>query len=378
MAIGTGSDPLSGAPDAGVRGRAAFGSPAPMFSPSAPAIFHTPDPFADYSQDFMANAPGAGPSAVSFPLQDPVSSAAMVAPWKVRWHAPKDDNGNADGPAQLEIYIPSGSASVAGSRAYVVNTKSEKKGGGHAKDDADLNWRLIPSDFSNKDAHYKVEVHVKGHVRMSTGDDRYTIPEAFIYVALVDDEDTDVSKRLKREAGDVINMVAAYITTRRDPESTDGTPSIQIGQMMNAAVFSPARQSSQLATGYGVSDNRFVPVWKFSFDENDGTIELDGVAFESREIDIGGFTAEAEDEDFTFSGDDMKYVYVEIDVSESSDPEVAIKTGSEVPDSTASKFNVQLYQMRGPTLYRDTRERLDNLRYYAFLRNEGGSGGGGS
>ena len=82
MAIGTGSDPLSGAPDAGVRGRAAFGSPAPMFSPSAPAIFHPPDPFADYGQDFMANAPGAGPSAVSFPLQDPVPSAAMVAPWK--------------------------------------------------------------------------------------------------------------------------------------------------------------------------------------------------------------------------------------------------------------------------------------------------------
>ena len=64
-------------------------------------------------------------------------------------------------------------------------------------------------------------------------------------------------------------------------------------------------------------------------------------------------------------------MYVEIDVSGSSDPVVTIKSESKVPDSTASKFNVQLYQMRGPTLYSDTRERLDNLRYYAFLRNEG-------
>lgn len=376
MAIVTGNDPLSGAPDAGVRGRSAYGAAPSNQLSSIPAMATPlPDPLADSAQNYMQNAVGPGPSAVSFPLQDPVAatSGAGVHPWKVRWHAPKDEDGNADGPAQLEIYIPQGSAAVAGSHVYVVNTKSEKKGGGHDKDDADLNWRLIPSNFSNDNALYRVEVHVKGHVRMNTGDDQYTIPEAFVYVALVDVEDTDISKRLEREAGDVINMVAAYVTTRQNTESTDGVPAIRISQMMNAAVFSPSRQSSQLSTGYGVSDNRFVPVWKFSFDENDGTIELDGVAFESREIDIGGFTAEAEDEDFTFSGEDMEYVYVEIDVSESSDPEVAIKTGTEVPDSTPSKLNVQLFQMRGPTLYRDTRERLDNLRFYAFLREgEGG------
>jgi hypothetical protein len=371
MAIVTGNDPLSGAPDAGVRGRSAYGAAPSNQPPSIPAVaFPLPDPLADSSQNYMQYAVGPGPSAVSFPLQDPVSGEAVVHPWKVRWHAPKDENGNADGPAQLEIYIPGGSAAVAGSNVYVVNTKSENKGGGHAKDDVDLNWRLIPSNFSNKDAVYKVEVHVKGHVRMSTGDDQYTTPEAFIYVALVDINDTDISKQLKRGAGDIINMVAAYVTTRENAESTDGMPAILISQMMNAAVFTPSRQSSQLSTGYGVSDNRFVPVWKFSFNEGDGTISLDGVAFESRGIDIGGFTAEAEDEDFTFSGSDMTYVYVEIDVSESSEPEVAIRTGTEVPASTASKFNVQLYQMRGPTLYADTRDRLDNLRFYAFLREE--------
>lgn len=375
MAIATGNDPLSGAPDAGVRGRSAYGAaPSNQPSPTPAMAFPLPDPLADSAKNYMQHAVGPGPSAVSFPLQDPVASSdGGPSPWKVRWHAPKDEDGNADGPAQLEIYVPPGSAAVAGSQAYVMNTKSEDGGGGHAEDDADFNWRLIPSNFSNRNATYKVEVHVKGHVRMNTGDDQYTIPEAFIYVALVDITDTDVSERLKREAGDVINMVAAYVTTKQNSESTDGMPSIRISQMMNAAVFSPSRQSSQLSTGYGVSDNRFVPVWKFSFDESSGAIDLDGVAFESRGIDIGGTTAEAADEDFTFSGSDMKYVYVEIDASGSSDPEVTIKTGTEVPASTASKLNVQLYQMRGPTLYSDTRNRLDNLRFYAFLREEGGS-----
>ena len=374
MAISTGNDPLSGAPDAGVRGRSAYGA-APAVQPSPAMAIPLPDPLAEAATDYMQHTVGPGPSAVSFPLQDPVGGgAASVHPWKVRWHAPKNDKGDADGPAQLEIYIPTGSASVAGSSAYVVNAKSEKKGGGHAKDGADLDWRLIPSGIGNKDARYRVEVHVKGHVRMNSGDDKYTVPEAFVYVALVDVTDTDESKRLEREAGDVVNMVAAYVTVKKGPGSTGGKPSIRISQMMNAVVFTPVRQSSQLSTGYGVSDNRFVPVWKLSFNEGDGTIKVDGVAFESRGIDIGGFVAEAEDKDFTFSGNGTKYVYVEIDVSGSSDPVVTIKSESKVPDSTASKFNVQLYQMRGPTLYSDTRERLDNLRYYAFLRNsEGGA-----
>ena len=56
MAISTGNDPLSGAPDAGVRGRSAYGA-APAVQPSPAMAIPLPDPISEKKRTRMRYDP---------------------------------------------------------------------------------------------------------------------------------------------------------------------------------------------------------------------------------------------------------------------------------------------------------------------------------
>ena len=205
MAIGTGSDPLSGAPDAGVRGRAAFGAPTPSFSPSAPAIFHTPDPFADYGQDFMANAPGAGPSAVSFPLQDPMGGGVSFGPWTVRWH---EDEGGRNG--QYEVLSPTGNFGGIGVCEVMNKKATDTSGHGYS---TDTGWYKIGVGDLN-DGDYQVVAHFKAAAKF--GDRSYRRPAVFVGIMEASAEPTDYADTY---AGDYASFVVATIHVETDDET---------------------------------------------------------------------------------------------------------------------------------------------------------------
>ena len=347
MAIGTGSDPLSGAPDAGVRGRAAFGAPAPSFSPSAPAIFHTPDPFADSSQDFMANAPGAGPTAVSFPLQDPMSmSRAQV--WTVRWHsdasASEDGTGNENS-GVWEVYLPYGALSI-GERAYVMNDI------GHGVHDGknDKDWYVIPAVQETAGKTYRVVAHGKERVKMQSGGSALTRTAPFVYVCV---EDADVrdpmtdSDAAKAYAGDVWSATIATISFDHDDE---GSIVREIRQVLYSAVTAPAQYT-------GI----FQPVWIFSPGEGGAAPKLEALKFDERKLTVGGYLGEAPDEDMKH--DEDGYVFLKIDTT-GSDPDLTLEFKTSDPASALGVDWVRLFHMKANRMLADHRVNLSNLTYY--------------
>lgn len=207
MAIGTGSDPLSGAPDAGVRGRAAFGAPAPSFAPSAPAIISLPDTFADYNQDFMAVPMAAGPSAVSFPLQDPVGGS-YDHPWKVRWHEDKDGNRG-----QWEVLSPSGNFEGIGV-CEVINDKATETSG-HTLE-TDSGWYKLGVGGALNDGDYKVVAHFKAAAKF--GAKPYRRPAVFVGIMDAGDDPEDDASTY---AGDYASVLVATIHVKTDDKTGD-------------------------------------------------------------------------------------------------------------------------------------------------------------
>jgi len=122
MTVSKGSDPLTGSPDAASRGAGTSGR-SKRLEPTPAALLNLPDPLAAQSFDWATVAQGAGGSAVSFPLQDPVqaSTGSGLAPFKVRWHKHGDDKDDGE----WEVYLPWGCASVNGTACIPSNEKAE-------------------------------------------------------------------------------------------------------------------------------------------------------------------------------------------------------------------------------------------------------------
>lgn len=209
MAISTGNDPLSGAPDAGVRGRSAYGA-APAIQPSPAMAIPLPDPLADAATDYMQHMVGPGPSAVSFPLQDPVGGggAASAHPWKVRWH--EDKNGKN---GQWEVLSPTANFQGIGA-CEVMNAKATDTSG-HTSE-SDTGWYKIGVGGDLNDGDYKVVAHFKAAARF--GDVSYRRPAVFVGVEFAKDKPSDNASTY---AGDYASFTVATIHVEEDPETGD-------------------------------------------------------------------------------------------------------------------------------------------------------------
>lgn len=351
MAIVTGNDPLSGAPDAGVRGRSAYGAaPSSQFSPSPAVAFPLPDPLADSGQDYMQCVVGPGPSAVLFPLQDPVAvgGGAAAHPWKVRWHEDASASGNGTGNENSgvwEVYLPYGALSI-GERAYVMNDIGRGVHGG--ANDGD--WYVIPAVQETAGKTYRVVAHGKERVKMQSGESALTRTAPFVYVCV---EDADVrdpmtdSIAAKGYAGDVWSATIATISFDNDDE---GNLVREIRQVLYSAVVAPAQYT-------GI----FQPVWIFSPGEGGAAPELEALKFDERKLTVGGQFGEAPDEDMKHDGDG--YIFLKIDTTGSA-PELTLEFKTSDPASALGVDWVRLFHMKANRMLADHRVNLSNLTYY--------------
>ena len=270
MAIATGNDPLSGAPDAGVRGRSAYGAvPSSQFSSPPAMVFQLPDPLADSNQDYMQVAVGPGPSAVSFPLQDSTGGGGVAAhPWKVRWH---EDENKMHG--QWEVLSPT--ANFRGIGVCEVMNKKATDTSGHTPKD-DTGWYKLGTGGDLNNGDYKVVAHFKAAAKF--GDASYRRPAVFVGIEFADDEPTD---NVSTYAGDYASFTVAAIHVETD---SDGEVSRRVSQFVStpytvdmAAIGAPCI----LGVDCAVSGSTLT-VSRFGFDSENvsaagvsGTVNLD-------------------------------------------------------------------------------------------------------
>lgn len=206
MAVSKGSDPLTGSPDAASRGAGTSGR-SKRLEPTPAALLNLPDPLAAQSFDWATVAQGAGGSAVSFPLQDPVQSSGGVSghPWKVRWHTDKDGRNG-----QYEVLSPTGNFSGIGV-CEVMNKKATEKSGHEIG--TDMGWYLVGVGGELNDGDYKVVAHFKAAAKF--GDKAYRRPAVFVGIMLAEDEPTD---DVDTYAGDYASFTVATIHVETDDE----------------------------------------------------------------------------------------------------------------------------------------------------------------
>jgi hypothetical protein len=228
-----------------------------------------PDPLADFAQDYMQNAVGPGPSAVSFPLQDPIGGGVAAHPWKVRWHEDEDGmNG------QWEVLSPTANFRGTGA-CEVMNTKATETSG-HTPEN-DTGWYKLGVGGDLNDGDYKVVAHFKAAAKF--GDVSYRRPAVFVGIEFADDEPSDNASTY---AGDYASFVIATIHVETDPETEE--VSRQVSQIITtpytvdmAAIGAPC----VLGVDCAVSGNTLT-VSKFGFESENvtaagvsGTVDLD-------------------------------------------------------------------------------------------------------
>lgn len=236
-------------------------------------VFPLPDPLADSAQDYMQCATGPGPSAVSFPLQDPIGGGAAGHPWKVRWH--EDENGSH---GQWEVMSPTANFEGIGA-CEVMNTKATETSGHTAKDDT--GWYKIGAGGDLNDGDYKVVAHFKAAAKFD--DVSYRRPAVFVGIEFAEDEPKDNASTY---AGDYASFPIAMIHVETDPET--GDVSRQVHQSVSTPyTVSMATIGAPCVLGVDCTvSGSTLTVSKFGFDSEyvsaagvSGTVDL--------ELDVG-------------------------------------------------------------------------------------------